>query len=182
MPSTQQLVVISGRKMPSDLYSGGMSFLRNISTNCTRAAITRIKASVCRYSMPKGIRTKVWISQVNRVAMMVTNTTALPMPKATPRSLEQPRYGQLPRYWASTILLTKMAEMKSWKISMEDSFTGEDARSGFILNMRGRRAFRVRRYCCAGELALEQAPQAMQPERGFSGSSSPRRRAMWALR
>ena len=41
-----------------------------------------------------------------------------PMPTATPLSREQPRYGQLPRYWASTMLLTKMAEMKSSKTLM----------------------------------------------------------------
>ena len=52
------------------------------------------------------------------VAMKMTKITALPMPTATPLSREQPRYGQLPRYWASTMLLTKMAEMKSSKTLM----------------------------------------------------------------
>jgi hypothetical protein len=45
-PSTAQLVVINGRKMPKAMYRGGANFLRNISTNCTREAITRMKAMV----------------------------------------------------------------------------------------------------------------------------------------
>ena len=51
------------------------------------------------------------MTQVHAVAMTTTKTTAAPMPKATPLSLEQPRKGQLPRYWASRMLLTKIAEM-----------------------------------------------------------------------
>jgi hypothetical protein len=47
-PKTAQLVVIKGRKMPRPAYRAGMLFLRNISTNCTREAITRMKAMVRR--------------------------------------------------------------------------------------------------------------------------------------
>lgn len=43
-----QLVVMSGRKMPSAEYSGGIAFLRNISTNCTKPAITRMNTMVCK--------------------------------------------------------------------------------------------------------------------------------------
>ena len=47
-PITAQLVVMSGRKMPSAEYSGGIAFLRNISTNCTKPAITRMNTMVCK--------------------------------------------------------------------------------------------------------------------------------------
>jgi hypothetical protein len=50
------------------------------------------------------------------VAITVTKTTDMPMPRATPRSLEHPRYGQFPRFCARTILLTNMAETKTSKI------------------------------------------------------------------
>ena len=49
-PRTAQLVVMSGRKMPSAVYSDGTLFLRNISTNCTSTAMTRMKARVLMYS------------------------------------------------------------------------------------------------------------------------------------
>ena len=49
-PSTAQLVVIRGRDTPSASYKEGMDFRRNISTNCTSAAITRINTMVFRYS------------------------------------------------------------------------------------------------------------------------------------
>ena len=43
-----QLVVMSGRYTPSALYSGGMNFLRMISTSCTSTAMMRINTMVCR--------------------------------------------------------------------------------------------------------------------------------------
>ena len=47
-PSTAQLVVMSGKKMPSARYRAGMVFCIMISTSCTRAAMTRMKAMVCK--------------------------------------------------------------------------------------------------------------------------------------
>ena len=41
-------VVMSGRYTPSALYSGGMNFLRMISTSCTSTAMMRINTMVCR--------------------------------------------------------------------------------------------------------------------------------------
>ena len=40
-----QFVVISGRYIPSALYKAGEAFLINISTICTRLAITIMKAA-----------------------------------------------------------------------------------------------------------------------------------------
>ena len=37
-----QLVVISGRNTPNDLYSGGKNLRTYISTNCTEEAITKM--------------------------------------------------------------------------------------------------------------------------------------------
>ncbi len=80
-----------------------------ISTSCTSDAMTRIKAMVCRYSIPNGIRMKYWINQVTTVATVMTKVTAIPMPRAVSTFLETPRKGQMPRNRARTKLLTKMA-------------------------------------------------------------------------
>ena len=53
-PRTMQLVVISGRKMPSTRYSSGLVFFTSISVNCTTTAITRMKPMVRRYSRSSG--------------------------------------------------------------------------------------------------------------------------------
>ena len=47
-PRTAQFVVIRGRYTPRLCYNAGMDFFKNISTNCTSAAITRINTIVCR--------------------------------------------------------------------------------------------------------------------------------------
>lgn len=47
-PSTAQFVVISGRYTPNDSYKAGIDFFKNISTNCTSAAITRMNTIVCK--------------------------------------------------------------------------------------------------------------------------------------
>ena len=57
-PRTAQLVVISGRYTPRASYRLTIFFFKNISTNCTRAAITRINTMVCRYWMFNGVSTK----------------------------------------------------------------------------------------------------------------------------
>ena len=41
-PSIEQLTVISGRKMPSALYSAGANFSTTISTNCTAPAMVEM--------------------------------------------------------------------------------------------------------------------------------------------
>ena len=43
-----QLVVISGRKMPSARNSAGLIFLMNISTSCTVEAMTAMNEISCR--------------------------------------------------------------------------------------------------------------------------------------
>ena len=53
-PNTAQFVVISGRYTPKDSYSGGIFFFKNISTNCTNDAITKINTMVCKYEIFKG--------------------------------------------------------------------------------------------------------------------------------
>src|SRR5210317_186243 len=71
-----------------------------------------MKAIVCRYSMPKGIRTKYWTNQVTTVATVMTKVTAIPIPRAVSTFLETPRNGQMPRKRANTKLLTKIALTK----------------------------------------------------------------------
>ena len=60
---TAQLVVIKGRKMPRPAYRAGMLFFKNISTNCTREAMTRMKAMVRRYSSPNFAKKKVLVTR-----------------------------------------------------------------------------------------------------------------------
>src|SRR5690625_7067513 len=45
-PSTAQLVVMSGKKIPSTRYNKGLVFSINIFENCTTTAITRINEMV----------------------------------------------------------------------------------------------------------------------------------------
>ena len=47
-PSTQQLVVMSGKKTPRAAYNDGLIFFKIISTICTKAAMTKMKAIVCK--------------------------------------------------------------------------------------------------------------------------------------
>ena len=105
---TAQLVVISGKKMPRPAYRAGMLFLRNISTNCTREAITRIKATVRRYSRPNFCRKKLLVIQVITPAITSTKTTAMAMPTAVSIFLDVPRNGQFPRNWASKMLFIRI--------------------------------------------------------------------------
>src|SRR5690606_12226753 len=56
-PSTMQLVVISGRKIPSTRYSRGLVLFTTISVNCTTTAITRMKLMVRRNSRSSGFNT-----------------------------------------------------------------------------------------------------------------------------
>ncbi|MNW00898.1 hypothetical protein D3C71_1964510 [compost metagenome] len=60
-PRTMQLVVISGRKMPSTRYSSGLVLFTTISVNCTTTAITRMKLMVLRNSRSSGLSTYWWI-------------------------------------------------------------------------------------------------------------------------
>ena len=53
-PRTQQFVVMSGRKTPRAAYSEGLIFFKIISTICTNAAMTKMKAMVCRNPKLKG--------------------------------------------------------------------------------------------------------------------------------
>ena len=53
-PSTAQLVVISGRYIPRDLYRVGLIFFIVISRLCTNTAIINIKMIVVKYSVLVG--------------------------------------------------------------------------------------------------------------------------------
>ena len=53
-PRTAQLVVMSGKNTPSAAYNDGLIFFKIISTICTKAAITRMKAIVCKNPKLKG--------------------------------------------------------------------------------------------------------------------------------
>ena len=77
-----------------------MFFFMNISINCTSAAMTRMKTTVCMYSIPQDKRS-CWIGKVTMEASPMTRVTAMPMPFALSRSLETPRKGQIPRNCAS---------------------------------------------------------------------------------
>ena len=52
---TISIVILAGIREKLE-YSDFIYFLRNISTNCTSAAMTRINTIVCRYWMFKGVR------------------------------------------------------------------------------------------------------------------------------
>jgi hypothetical protein len=54
-------------------------------------------------------------------AMTVTKTTAMAIPSAVSNFLDTPKKGQFPRYWARSMLLTKVAEIARKKRSMSFS-------------------------------------------------------------
>lgn len=108
-PSTAQLVVMSGRKIPSAACNGGMKRFITMSTSCTNAAMTRMKAMVCKYSSPLGARMNAFNGHVTAAAMVMTKTTAPDMPSAVGSRFDTPRNGQMPRNRLSTKLLTRMA-------------------------------------------------------------------------
>ena len=112
-PMTAQFVVMRGRKIPRPAYSAGMLFLRNNSTNCTREAITRMKAKVLKNSNPKGWSKTRLVTHVMAPAMTSTKTTAMAMPTAVSIFFEVPKNGQFPRYCISKILFTKIQLIKS---------------------------------------------------------------------
>ena len=64
------------------------------------------------------------IKKVMRVAMVMTKTTAAPMPTDEEILLETPRNGQIPNVCAKTMLLTKIALIISSIYSMMINFKG----------------------------------------------------------
>jgi hypothetical protein len=54
------------------------------------------------------------------VARVITKTTAPPIPTEVDNLFDTPRNGQIPRNWAKTMLLTKIAEMIIMMYSMSD--------------------------------------------------------------
>ena len=66
---------------------------------------------VCMKPRPKGVSTRSWSSQVMAVASTMTNVTAAPIPVALESLRDTPINGQMPRNWANTMLLTKIAVM-----------------------------------------------------------------------
>ena len=77
--------------------------------NCTRDAMTRMKATVCMYSRSRGTRMKLFTAQVMAEARPMTKVTAKPMPTAVSTFLETPRKGQMPRNWEKMKLFARMA-------------------------------------------------------------------------
>ena len=101
------MVVISGRNTPSAEYRLGMLFFKNISTNCTSAAITRMKAIVCKYSKCSGTSTRAYTRFVAILASVITKITAAPIPMEVSTFLETPRNGHRPWNWLRMMLLTR---------------------------------------------------------------------------
>ena len=53
-PRTAQFVVMRGKNTPRAAYNDGLIFFKIISTICTKAAMTRMKAMVCKNPKLKG--------------------------------------------------------------------------------------------------------------------------------
>ena len=77
--------------------------------NCTREAMTRMKATVCMYIRSRGTRMKLFTAQVMAEARPMTKVTAMPMPTAVSTFLDTPRKGQMPRNWEKMKLFAKIA-------------------------------------------------------------------------
>lgn len=86
-PKMAQFTVISGKKIPRELYNAGENFSTTISTNCTIDAITAIKRINLKKvrSMPKipeSDSKNVLIIQLIGIVIPSTKMTARPRPKA----------------------------------------------------------------------------------------------------
>jgi hypothetical protein len=71
--------------------------------------MTRIKAIVCIYPIPKGLRTYVCKHHVTTDDSAITKVTAIPIPNDVSTLDDTPRKGHIPRNCESTTLFTKIA-------------------------------------------------------------------------
>ena len=77
-------------------------YFRNISTNCTKDAISRMNAMLYRNVMFRGTRIRLYTNHAAAAARAITKITAMPMPAAVSTFLETPRKGQIPKNWDIT--------------------------------------------------------------------------------
>ena len=91
-----QLVVISGKKMPSARDSAGLTFFTNISTSWTVAAMTATKDSSRRYGASRATMS-CWMPNAHVELTTITKVTAAPIRDAVFSLPETPRKGQIPR-------------------------------------------------------------------------------------
>lgn len=61
--------------------------------------------------MFNGTNTYSNIKKVIKVAKVITNITAAPIPVAVESLLDTPKKGHIPKNWENTILLTNMVDM-----------------------------------------------------------------------
>ena len=66
---------------------------------------------VCKNAKLKGTKIYSLIRKVNKVAIVITNITAAPIPVAVEILLETPKNGQIPKNCEKTILLTNTVDM-----------------------------------------------------------------------
>ena len=103
MPNTAQLVVISGKYIPSDLYKSLKYLLIIISVICTKHAITNMNVIVCKYSELVGIKIYLFIRYVIIVDIIITNVVDKPMPIAFFSLFEVPKNEHIPKNLVSII-------------------------------------------------------------------------------
>jgi hypothetical protein len=80
----------------------------NISTSCTADAMTTMNEIRLRYGASIAARSRL-MPQTHVDVTSMTNVTAAPMRVAVSIFPDTPRNGQIPRKYASTKLLTKVA-------------------------------------------------------------------------
>jgi hypothetical protein len=83
----------------------------NISTSCTVDAMTAMNEMSLRYGASMATSSN-WIPNAQTELTNMTNITAPPMRVAVSSFDDTPRNGQMPRKYAKTKLLTRLALMK----------------------------------------------------------------------
>src|SRR6056297_1606502 len=120
-PKIAQLVVISGKNIPRALYKTGLDFLINISTNCTKEAITMIKETYLKKGRLKASSIYVLINQVAAAVKVITKVVAIPILKAVSTCLETPKKGQIPKNLTKIKLLIKTVLIKTSTTTLNSS-------------------------------------------------------------
>ena len=132
-----QFTAISGRKIPSEEYSEGRNFSTNISTSCTKAAITAMKRMKLRKLRstdanwgPSQLSAPGWSTNLLRAQLMGrvkkrTKITARPRPLAVFTFFDTARYEHIPRKYAKIILSTKidLTNKLTYSIGRRDYFS-----------------------------------------------------------
>jgi len=103
--------VINGKNIPSALNNAGLAFLINISTNCTVEAITTIKLINCKNGALIAVRPAL-IPNAHIALITITKVTAAPILVAVSIFPDTPKKGQIPRKYARTKLLIRLALIK----------------------------------------------------------------------